>query len=103
MYSASLQNNRNFIISQLGEDYIDAGNYEMRYQCPFCMDQGLRYDDYKFYITYKSKKKPNGHWTKAGTYWCHRCESTGIIQMDSLLTQGSNSDASNYLEAYMKH
>lgn len=102
MYSASLQNNRNFIISQLGEDYIDAGNYEMRYQCPFCMDQGLRYDDYKFYITYKSKKKPNGHWTKAGTYWCHRCESTGIIQMDSLLTQGSNSDASNYLEAYMK-
>lgn len=102
MSSLNLQNNKDFIISRLGDDFIDAGSYELRYQCPFCMDMGLRYDDYKFYITYARKKKPNGKWTKPGTFWCHRCESTGVIQFDELLTQGSNSDASNYLEKYMK-
>lgn len=102
MSSASLQSNKDYIISRLGDDYIDAGNYELRYQCPFCMDMGLRYDDYKFYITYAKKRKSNNKWTKPGTYWCHRCESTGVIEFDELLTQGSNSDAANYLEAFMK-
>lgn len=102
MSSVNLQNNKDFIISRMGDDYIDAGSYELRYECPFCMDMGLRYDDYKLYITYANKKKPNGKWVKAGTYWCHRCESVGRIEFDELLTQGSNSDASNYLESYIK-
>lgn len=102
MSSANLQNNKDYIISRLGDDYIDAGSYELRYQCPFCMDMGLKYDDYKFYITYAKKRKSNKKWTKPGTYWCHRCESTGVIEFDELLTQGSNSDASSYLEAFMQ-
>lgn len=89
--AGNIYNKKNYIISQMGEDYIDAGHFEMRYQCPFCMDQGLRYDDYKLYVNYVK-----------GVYWCHRCESTGVIEFDELLTQGSNSDAANYLEAFMK-
>lgn len=88
---SNIYNKKNYVISQMGDDYIEAGRQELRYQCPFCMDQGLRYDDYKLYVNYYK-----------GVYWCHRCESTGVIEFDELLTQGSNSDAANYLEAFMK-
>lgn len=102
MSSVNLQRNKDFIISQLGDDFIDADNFEMRYQCPFCQDLGLKYEDYKFYITYAPKKKSDGKWVKAGTYWCHRCESKGVLHIDGLISQGSNSEGVDYLESYMK-
>lgn len=86
----NLQNRRNFIISMLGEDYIPADKGEIRYQCPFCKDQGHRYDDYKLYVN-----------TWSGLFWCHRCESKGKIEFDSLLASGSNTDVYGMLEQWM--
>ena len=86
----SLQNRRNFIISLLGEDYIPAGLEELRYQCPFCRDQGLRYDDYKMYVN-----------ARKGLWWCHRCESKGKIEFDPLLTSGSNTEVYDQLDKWM--
>ena len=89
----SLENNKRYIISQLGDDYHDAGGYEMRYRCPFCEDLGLRNDDYKLYINYSDKK--------AGIYWCHRCEATGRIHLDPLVAKGSSTEVYNYLQNYL--
>lgn len=86
----TLQNKRNYIISMLGEDYIPAGQGEMRYQCPFCEAQGRRYDDYKLYVN-----------SYSGKFWCHRCESKGRIQFDSLITSGSSTDVYGMLEQWM--
>lgn len=86
----NLQNKRNFIISTLGEDYIPAADGEMRYQCPFCRDQGLRYDDYKLYVN-----------SITGLWFCQRCESKGRIQFDSLLVSDSNTNVYDILEKWM--
>lgn len=83
----NLQTRKLYVISQMGDDYIDAGHCEMRYQCPFCKELGLRNNDYKLYVNYKK-----------GAYWCFRCESTGYITFDELSTGESNSDASTYIE-----
>ena len=89
-----LQNRRNFIISIFGEDYIPAGSTELRYQCPFCREQGLRFDDYKLYVNCSLSKK-------GGLWWCHRCESKGRIKFDPLLSSGSNTDMYNQLDKWM--
>ena len=74
MSSVNLQTKKNYVISQLGEDFIDAGSCEIRYQCPFCMEQGHTYEDYKLYVNYAKL-----------VYWCHRCETTGAIEADEII------------------
>lgn len=83
----NLQNRRNYIISVMGDDFIPADKGELRYQCPFCKEQGHRYDDYKLYVN-----------SYTGLFWCHRCESKGRIHFDSLLVSGSNTDVYGMLE-----
>ena len=76
------------IISILGDDYIDTpGSFELRYQCPFCEDMGLRNDDYKMYVNYSSNPK------RSMKFFCHRCESGGnLSRMTDMSYLGSNSD-----------
>lgn len=87
-----INSNYNYVISQLGNDFIEAGNYELRYQCPFCKEMGKHYDDYKLYVNYKKMK-----------YFCQRCQSSGILKLDDVLKGGSNSDASSILESILSN
>ena len=76
---------KRFIIDQLGDDYLQSGG-ELRYKCPVCKEQGKTYDDYKLYVSIDK-----------GVYWCHRCHSTGHLEYDPLLIEGSYSQNSHEL------
>ena len=96
MYSTNTtrQNNlKNYIISQLGDDYIDAGQGELRYKCHFCEEEGRKFEDYKLYVHYSGKK--------AGLYWCHRCEAKGRIKLDETLASESTTEAYDIIEQYV--
>lgn len=86
------------IISKLGDDYIDATNvnnntYELRFNCPFCRENGDTHNDHKMYIRY-DKLKP-------GVFWCHRCESKGRVALNDLIISGSVTDAYDLLNKYL--
>lgn len=98
MYSTKTQNQSNlkdYIISQLGDDYIDAGSGEIRYKCPICEEEGRTYEDYKMYVHYLGPR--------AGLYWCHRCEAKGRIYVDEMLSKGSSVDVYPYLLDYVNN
>lgn len=80
------------IISRLGTDYIDTDSYELRYQCPFCEEEGLKYEDYKFYVSYAYKKKSSKRVIKPGTYFCQRCQATGNLNNSGLDLSTSNAE-----------
>lgn len=86
----NLQVNYDFVLSQLGEDFIPATDYELRYQCPFCREQGRKYEDYKLYVNYSKMK-----------YFCQRCEAKGVLKVDELISHGSNTDVYGFLEDFL--
>ena len=98
MCSTKIQNQnslRDYIISQLGDDYLDAGHGELRYKCPICEEEGRTFEDYKMYVHYLGKK--------AGLYWCHRCEAKGRITLDDTMSSGSTTEVYPFLLDYINN
>lgn len=90
-----LEKRKEYIISQLGPDYLEAGKNELRYQCPNCMDIGKTYSDYKFYVNYGPEYKVGKHRRGNGRFFCQRCEFSGKINLDEMFE--SNSEVIDYL------
>lgn len=86
----SLQHKKNYVISLFGEDYIQAEGSELRYECPFCREQGRTYKDYKLYVNFAKC-----------LWYCQRCEAKGHIEIDSLVASGSNTEVYSILEGWM--
>ena len=92
MYSKIISYKKNYIIDQLGNEYIDAGNNEIRYECPFCKESGRKYKDHKLYINYNT-----------GLYFCQRCQSKGRIKFnEDVVTPSNSQDFNNEITKFIK-
>lgn len=87
--NARLQANLDAIISNLGDDYVNATQNNIAYRCPFCEADGDTHTDRKLYVSYDNMK-----------YLCFRCGRTGKINLDDGLA--SNTDFYKYLAGYME-
>lgn len=87
---------RDYVISLLGDDYLQAtkNNFrdELRYQCPFCEEEGRHNDDYKLYINTIDGQ------SSSGKYQCKRCGATGTIKFDEYRKQSTSEGITKLLE-----
>lgn len=91
-----LERRKEYVISQLGDDYLDAGQYHLRYQCPECKELGKTYSDYKLYVNYGPKYQRGK--VRGGWCFCQRCNFKVKLPLDTLFE--SNSEAIDILMKY---
>ena len=91
-----LESRKQLVIDKLGDDFLPAGKYELRYQCPNCMDIGKTYQDYKLYVNFGPRYQRGK--ARGGKFFCHRCELKGDLGIDGILE--SNTDVIDYILKY---
>lgn len=83
-------NYRQTIISNFGEDFIEAPiSHDLRYQCPHCREIGKRTNDYKLFVSYKNL-----------IFHCFRCGWKGKLSSEEFIEEGTTNTFIKTLKSF---